>query len=89
MLSLKSLFREFDETEKSTVRLDDDKVIQVERKGTISIKTNHGNTKLLNDVQLVPGLAYNLLSVGQLMASGILFHIDSCRVEDKKGESKL
>lgn len=48
-----SLFRELDEVEKSIVRLGDDKVIKVEGKSTIVIKTNHDNTKLLTDVQFV------------------------------------
>ncbi|KAL3525075.1 hypothetical protein ACH5RR_013447 [Cinchona calisaya] len=86
MSSSKLLFKDLNEAEKSTVQLGDDKVILVEGKGTIAIKTNHSNTKLLNDVQYVPGLAYNLLSVGQLMAnvSRILFDNDPCSVKDKK-----
>ncbi|KAF7832378.1 Retrovirus-related Pol polyprotein from transposon TNT 1-94 [Senna tora] len=86
MTGSKQLFKELDEKETSTVRLGDDKVIQVEGKGTIAINTSHGNTKFLKDVQFVPGLAYNLLSVGQLMANGyrILFDDNSYRVEDRK-----
>ena len=43
--------------------------MQVEGKGTIAIKTLQGDVKLLYDVQFVPCLAHNLLSVGQLMIS--------------------
>jgi len=36
-------FKELDETQKSEVRLGDDKQMKVEGKGTIVIKTSHGN----------------------------------------------
>lgn len=57
------------------MRLGDNKKIQVEGKGTIAIKTSHGNVKLLYDVMLVPSLTHNLLSIRQLMTSeySILF----------------
>lgn len=45
-----------------------------------------GNTKVLHDVQFVPSLAYNLLSVGQLMRSGhrVVFDDDTCSIINKK-----
>ena len=51
-----------------------------------TIKTLQGDVKLLYDVQFVPRLAHNLLSVGQLMISGykVVFDGDSCVVNDKK-----
>lgn len=60
--------------------------MKVEGKGTIAIKTSQGNIKLLNDVQYVPGLAHNLLSVGQLLNASYspLFDDDCCSVYDKK-----
>lgn len=64
MSGLKSLFKELNKAEKSTVWLGDDKVIKVKGKCTIAIKTNHGNTKLLTYVQFVPSLSCNILSVG-------------------------
>jgi len=69
MTSIRFLFRDLDESQKCDIRLDDDKQVRVEGKGAIAIKTMQGNVKLLCDVQLVPGLAHNLLSVGQLMDS--------------------
>ncbi|XP_049399988.1 uncharacterized protein LOC125864099 [Solanum stenotomum] len=54
MSSSKSLFRDLDESQKSEVRLGDDKQVHVEGKGTIEIKTVQGNVKLLYDVQYVP-----------------------------------
>ena len=42
--------------------------------------------KLLHDVQFVPTLAHNLLSVGQLMTSGysVMFDGSSCVINEKK-----
>lgn len=60
--------------------------MQVEGKGIIAIKTLQGDVKLFYDVQFVPSLAHNLLSVGQLMISGykVVFDGNSCVVNDKK-----
>lgn len=82
----KSLFKELDESDKGEVRLGDDKPMSVEGKGIISIRTIHGNTKLLSEVQYVPKLAHNLSSVGQLIRYGykVVFDDDCCVVYDKK-----
>jgi len=86
MLETKNLFKELDESLKSEVRLGDNKQMNVEGKGTLAIKTSQSNIKLLNDVQSVPGLAHNLLSVGQLLNAGysLLFDDGCCSVYDKK-----
>lgn len=88
MSSAKSMFRELNESLKSKVRLGDGKQLEVEGRGTIAIKTEQGNTKLLYDVQYVPNLAHNLLSVGQLINSGysVLFENDLCLICDKKSK---
>ncbi|KAJ0077459.1 hypothetical protein Patl1_35960 [Pistacia atlantica] len=70
MTGIKSLFTELDESYKLKVRLGDDKQMQVEGKGTVAINNGHGNVKLLYNVYFIPYLSQNLLSVGQLMASG-------------------
>ena len=44
--------------------LGDNKKIQAEGRGTVIIKTSKGNTKILQDVMLVPSLSHNLLSIG-------------------------
>lgn len=44
--------------------------MKVEEKGTISIKTTRDNVKLVHDLQYVPNLFHNLVSVGQLMNAG-------------------
>lgn len=48
--------------------------------------TSHGKVKFLHDVKFVPNFAHNLLSVGQLIASGYLVLFDDrvCTIKDKK-----
>ncbi|XP_074299976.1 uncharacterized protein LOC141631169 [Silene latifolia] len=86
MSSTKSLFKDLDESRISKVRLGDDKRLSVEGVGIIAVKTEQGNIKLLHHVQYVPQLAYNLLSVGQLLESGFSLSFDnnSCEIKDKK-----
>lgn len=78
-------FRELDESKNSQVTLGDEKNIQVEDRGIVSITTSKGNTKILQDVMLVPSLYHNLLSIGQLMTSeySILFDYGHCVIRDK------
>jgi len=73
MTDTKSLFKELDETQKIKVQLGNRKEIQVEGKDTVGVHTSNGNAKMLDNVHFFPDLGYNLLSVGQLMASDILF----------------
>ena len=54
MSGTKSLFKDLDESKKSDVRLGDNKKIQVEGEGTVSIMTSQGNAKILDDVMFVP-----------------------------------
>ncbi|PKA46818.1 Retrovirus-related Pol polyprotein from transposon TNT 1-94 [Apostasia shenzhenica] len=86
MSSVRSMFQDLDESQKLQVRLGDDKQVEVEGKGTLVIKTAQGNTKHLDNVFFVPKLAHNLLSVGQLVASGysILFDNATCKIKDKE-----
>lgn len=52
----------------------------------MAIRTEQGNVKLLQDVQYVPSLAYNLLSVGQLILGGytVLFDKKECCIKDQQ-----
>lgn len=86
MSGTREMFRDLNESEKMQVKLGDDKDIQVEGKGTVAIKTSHGKVKLLHNVQFVPNLAHNLLSVGQLMACGyaVTFDNEACVIKEKK-----
>ena len=60
MSGMKGIFKELDETQKISINLGDNKDIQVEGKGMVTIKTSNGKVKLLHDVQYVPSLAHNL-----------------------------
>lgn len=84
MTGLKSIFETLDESQKQCVRLGDDKEIAVEGRRTVAIKSGDGQVKLLHDVQYVPGLAHNLLSVGQLLARGfaVVFEDNACSIID-------
>ena len=80
MTDTKSLFKELDETQKIKVQLGNTKEMQVEGKGPVKVETSHGKIKQLDNVQFIPDLGYNLLSVGQLMTRGhsVLFDDNTC-----------
>lgn len=86
MTGIKSLFHELDETQKIKVQLGNAKEMQVEGKGAVKIETSYGKVKMLNNVQFVLDLGYNLLSVRQLMAGGnsVLFDDNTCVITNKK-----
>ena len=86
MTGTKSLFQELDEMQRIKVQLGNKKEMQVEGKVTIRVGTSDGKVKQLNNVQFVPDLRYNLLSVGQLMAGGyfVLFDDNACVIKNKK-----
>ena len=67
MTGTKSLFKELDETQRIKVQLENTKELQVEGKCTVKVEASHGKIKQLDNVQFVPDLWYNFLSVGQLM----------------------
>ncbi|XXG60383.1 hypothetical protein AAC387_Pa04g2305 [Persea americana] len=85
MSSTKAIFKNMDGSKTGKVKLGDGKQLDVEGKGTIVIHTQQGTAKHLHDVQYVPHLAHNLLSVGQLLSSGysILFEDDCCMIREK------
>ena len=70
MTGKRSIFCNMDESLKLQVRLGNDKCVQIEGKGTIAIKSKSGSERIINDVYYIPGLAHNLLSVGQLIQRG-------------------
>ncbi|KAJ8752089.1 hypothetical protein K2173_001764 [Erythroxylum novogranatense] len=49
MTGIRQLFKQLDESQKSEVRLGDDKLMKVEGRGTIAIQTSNGNIKLLHN----------------------------------------
>lgn len=91
MTGTKSLFQELDETQRIKVQLGNKKEMQVAGKGTVGVDTSHGKVKVLNNIQFVPDLGYNLLSVGQLIAGGysVLFDDNTCVIKNKKSGQKV
>ncbi|KAJ4751816.1 polyprotein [Rhynchospora pubera] len=85
MTGFKHLFNQLDETHKLKVKLGDDKVINVEGKGTVAVQTSQHNTRLLYDVYFIPQLTQNLLSIGQLIENGysVIFEERKCTITDK------
>ncbi|GJR57044.1 hypothetical protein Tco_1499206 [Tanacetum coccineum] len=53
MSHIKSIFKDMDESQKSEVTLGNDKLIKIEGRVTVAIKTSLGHTKLVHDVQYV------------------------------------
>ena len=86
MSGTRSLFKELDESQKTDVNLPNGTSIGIGGRGTASVKTSDGSIQYIRDVQYVPSLAYNLLSVGQLMENGyyVLFDDNACTIHDKK-----
>lgn len=86
MTGQRNLFKDLDENQKQFVKLGDNKEIKVEGRGTVALETHEGQVKLLHNVQFVPNLAHNLLSVGQLLSCGysVTFDNTACLIIDKK-----
>nr|GEU57263.1 retrovirus-related Pol polyprotein from transposon TNT 1-94 [Tanacetum cinerariifolium] len=85
MSGIKSIFKDMDESQKTEVTLGNDKLIKIEGRGKVAIKTSLGHTKLVHDVQYATLLTHNLLSVGQLMENGysLLFDDGYCSITEK------
>ncbi|XP_039137235.1 uncharacterized protein LOC120274764 [Dioscorea cayenensis subsp. rotundata] len=91
MTGRKELFFKLDENQRHVVKLGDNKEMQVAGKGSVAVTTQIGETKLIHNVQYVPNLAHNLLSVGQLIANGyqLIFEKRRCRIIDEKAGIQL
>lgn len=91
MTGERGLFQTMDESVQLKVGLGDGKQVQIEGKGTIAIKTKSGIKKLIHDVYYIPGLAHNLLSMGQLIQKGYLvhFHDGMCEIKNIKSENSI
>ena len=91
MTGAKSMFRELDEKQRKKVQLGNTKEMQVEGKGKVIVDTSRDKVKVLDNVQFVPDLGYNFLSVGQLMIDGhsLWFDDDACVITNKKSGKKV
>jgi len=86
MTCIKDLFIKIDETLQKEVRTGDNKKLTVTGKGNINVQTKDGS-KRIQDEYFVPGLMYNLLSVGQLIQKGYDLHFKNttCIIKDPTG----
>eukprot|EP00253_Pinus_taeda_P010795 PITA_10795 len=66
-----ALFSDSDQSMKSQVTLGIDSKISLMGKGEVKISTMKGEKKTIAYVYYVPGMKYNLLSIGQLVQKGI------------------
>ena len=65
MTRVKSLFQDLDETIYQTVRLGDNNEMKVAGVGTVALRPSSRRMRTIKQVQYVPNLAHNLLSIGQ------------------------
>ncbi|XP_039118035.1 uncharacterized protein LOC120253897 [Dioscorea cayenensis subsp. rotundata] len=84
MSGIREHFHDLDENVQQVARLGDGKTIKVEGVGTVEFQTNNGKIKYLKEVQFVPQLAHNLLSVSQLILTGytVTFSNKECTILD-------
>ncbi|KAI3734276.1 hypothetical protein L6452_13741 [Arctium lappa] len=88
MTGNKQLFSSMGEFPKKEVRTGDDKRLNVQGCGVITVKTKYGEKRIPN-VYFVPGLKHNLLSVGQLLLKGYEVHFknNACEIKDMNNKS--
>ena len=89
MTGSKEFFMSLDEGYTSKVKIGDGKLHDIKGKGVVAVESKGGNSKLIYDVHVVPSLAANLLSLGQLLKKGykINFDDDEGTIIDKKNNS--
>ncbi|CAH9112653.1 unnamed protein product, partial [Cuscuta europaea] len=90
MTSNETIFHDLDTSIKTKVKMGNGDLVEAKGKGTIVIDTKKG-TRFIRNVLLVPRLAQNLLSVGQMMESGYALHFEknSCRIYDKNNNQEI
>ncbi|PHU18832.1 hypothetical protein BC332_09983 [Capsicum chinense] len=70
MTGTKSMFQELNDNPRKKVQLGKTKEMQIEGKGKVIVDTSHDKEKVLDNVQFVPYLGYNLIRIGQLLSYG-------------------
>ncbi|KAF3659392.1 putative LRR receptor-like serine/threonine-protein kinase EFR-like [Capsicum annuum] len=85
MTGTKSMFQELNDNPRKKVQLGNTKEMQIEGKGKVIVDTSHDKVKVLDNVQFVPYLGYNLISIGQLMTYGYSLWLedDACHYKQE------
>ena len=85
MTSNEEIFKEIDSQCQSKVKMGNGAPVDAKGKGTITVETKKGSRDI-RDVLLVPDLAQNLLSVGQMLERNYAVHFEdlACKVFDPK-----
>ncbi|CAL0332992.1 unnamed protein product [Lupinus luteus] len=89
MTSHKEWLTGFDPSRTNKVRFADDSTLKVEGAGDVVIQRSNGTQALISDVLFVPGMKYNLLSIGQLVQKGFTAVMGSGQVELFDAQKKL
>ncbi|CAA7410010.1 unnamed protein product [Spirodela intermedia] len=86
MTGEKDLFQNIDTSMICDVTIGDENGVKIKVIGTIIVHTKSGVHTLIYDIYFFPKLAYNLLSVGQLLECGFIVHFkyDRCVIKHKK-----
>ncbi|KAL5753925.1 hypothetical protein ACOSP7_022145 [Xanthoceras sorbifolium] len=66
MCGEKSVFSEWDESFRNTIKFGDNFIVSIMGKGNVSIRTKANSIQIISNVFFVPNLKINLLSISQL-----------------------
>ncbi|KAL8097202.1 hypothetical protein AgCh_030354 [Apium graveolens] len=73
MTGQKSKFEEIDETVAGQVKFGDGSIVHIKGKGSIRMRCNNGETRILGGVYYITSLCNNIISLGQLLEEGYKF----------------
>lgn len=87
----KNLCQHIKSTSSHSIRVGDGKALKVEGIVNVTLCSRKGKITTLNDVQVVPKLAHNLLSVGEIMDSrfDIEFTRGVCNIKESKSKARV
>lgn len=90
MTANKSLLIDIDTSVTPRVRMANGDLVKAQGRGTLAVETKKGR-KYIKEVMLVPNLAENLLSAGQLIEHGYYmdFGDNSCDIYEKRDRSQV
>ncbi|KAH7655500.1 RNA-directed DNA polymerase protein [Dioscorea alata] len=82
----KELFHSIEEVPHQTIRLGDGNILKVVGVGIVLLQASSGKNHILSNVQFVPNLAHNLLSILQLMSTGynVEFSGGECIIKESR-----